>query len=94
MSKKIKLKVKRGKAKIKLKSGDDKLPLSERDIRGLLALAMTSAIGPGEHHPGASVSGWTETVASRLLTPGDAASLPRAAGTSEEPAVQPSPDED
>lgn len=46
MSKKIKYKVKEGKFKVKLKSGDDALPLSEGDIRGLLVLGMAMAVGP------------------------------------------------
>ena len=48
MGKKLKFKVKKGKLKVKLKSGRDAaLPLSEGDIRGLLVLAMASAVGPG-----------------------------------------------
>lgn len=47
MSKKLKVKVKPGKAKFKLKSGDDVLPLGEADLRALLGAALASAGAPG-----------------------------------------------
>ena len=40
MGKKVKLKVKKGKLKVKLKSGDAALPLSEANLRWLLASGM------------------------------------------------------
>ena len=47
MSRKVKVKVKRGKAKIKLKSSDGDLPLSASDIRALLASSVASALAAG-----------------------------------------------
>lgn len=48
MSKKVKFKVKKGKVKVKLKAGEDgALALSEANLRGLLVLAMASALEPG-----------------------------------------------
>ena len=51
MSRKVKVKVKHGKAKIKLKGGDDGLPLSTSDIRVLLASSVASALGAGSDRP-------------------------------------------
>lgn len=45
MSKKVKFKVKKGKAKIKLKSGDGSFPLGAGELGALLGAALASATG-------------------------------------------------
>ena len=68
MGKKVKFKVKKGKAKIKLKSGDDALPLGEKDIRDMLVLAMASAVGSGANLD-TRLLPKAETIASPSLLP-------------------------
>ena len=67
MSRKIKIKVKQGKAKIKLKSGDGALPLGNDDIKQLLGAAIASVAAT----PPALVVSGTHTASGLLPAPAD-----------------------
>lgn len=70
MSKKVKLKLKQGKVKIKLKGGEDGMPLSEGDIRGLLLVAMASAVESGASQNIASLAATSATIEPLTLATG------------------------
>jgi hypothetical protein len=69
MSRKVKVKVKHGKAKIKLKGGDEGLPLSAPDIRLLLASSVASALGAGRDRPSGGRLAESLSIDTRPLLP-------------------------